>query len=728
MSVLETRRLYLTEIILTNYRTYMGHDNKIEFSPEPKKPFTIIHGVSGEGKTTLLNALYWCLYGKEREQNKILTDDTSEGIVNSQMFNNLELGESGETSVELYIFENEHPQYHILRKIITTKNTESGQLKKNDDNSALTLSNFTLETSLFFEEWVGDDKNGELKEAPEKIAENVIRREFPEVLAEYLLFDAELLDSFEKNKSDDLVKKGIEEITGLPILKKAIVHLDDFIESLDDKAGEGDANYTALSNRKKNAKKIIEENSLNIEKNNKIVDEKKARIKQIDETLIKKDEKTLTEKTLLREKTELSKKHWNEKLVFAQINQKQLIEDNLWKFMLKKTLEVAKTKFDGYEADGLIPPTIGKDAYEKIIENTPHQCVICENIIEEDSEIWSKILIKSKKTIDNASLREITLGRGHISNMIRDTNRDEMKERYQKILEVIETCRTKMQEDDSEIEKINLFISELGSTEEDISNLNSERSDIEDENKDLYKTIGGFERLRDGAQSILNDVEPKLRLARKSKEKDTLNESKMNIDITTLSLIKKAISELTEDFKNIASESTANFFLQFAPRKEDFSGVKIQKNYVVRGLDDKGNPKKVSAGQAHALGLSYLTAVRKIMKKNYFMIIDSPFHNISQKTRNGFVDLCDQIAPGTQITLLVTDGEYTATVNEKISGPPIPSIRNHLKSKDVIWREYILDVICDVCGKLSDGHKKIKDGFDHNPISKTVIRIEDGNE
>ena len=60
----------------------------------------------------------------------------------------------------------------------------------------------------------------------------------------------------------------------------------------------------------------------------------------------------------------------------------------------------------------------------------------------------------------------------------------------------------------------------------------------------------------------------------------------------------------------MTQEKTKNFFLAFAPRKEDFSDVRIQPNYVVRALDDEGNPKTVSAGQAHALGLSYLTAVR----------------------------------------------------------------------------------------------------------------------
>ena len=105
------------------------------------------------------------------------------------------------------------------------------------------------------------------------------------------------------------------------------------------------------------------------------------------------------------------------------------------------------------------------------------------------------------------------------------------------------------------------------------------------------------------------------------------------------------------------------------------------------------------------------------------MVIDSPFHNISQKTRNAFVDLVTQIAPGMQTTFFVTDGEYTATVKEKIKGPPINSIRDHLLENNTLWREYLLDVVCDECGELVEGHphQEEDENFDHKPISCTKI-------
>ena len=53
----------LETISIKNYRQY--RDVEIEFDTNPSKNFTIIKGNNGTGKTTLLNAFNWCLYGKE---------------------------------------------------------------------------------------------------------------------------------------------------------------------------------------------------------------------------------------------------------------------------------------------------------------------------------------------------------------------------------------------------------------------------------------------------------------------------------------------------------------------------------------------------------------------------------------------------------------------------------------------------------------------------------------
>ena len=713
-----TSRLFLTQLTLKNYRTYKG-ENTVEFSPDASKPFTIIHGLNAEGKTSLLNSIHWCLYGKERAKNKIQSTDEGEGIVNAQIFGNLGLGKSEETFVEIFIYKDDRPQFHIKRRIETTKMGDAGTARKNETNAAITPTNYSLEEKLEFEEWDADS-NGLVPSPSKQIAENVIQRHFPEALAEYLLFDAELLDDFQYYRSDKLVKQGIEKITGLPILEDTKKNLEKVRAKFEKEWGQGNGEYEALRERKEGAEILRDQQDESIEKAEKELGKAKIALKTVEDQLLT-DDKVVTEKQKIREDKKDEKEEWRGLKEKNTIQRKELVQENMWKFYLKDTLEKAKEKFDKAQDEGLIPPTVGKDAYDKIINSKPHNCVICQTEIEEGTKVWEDIVAKSEKAWHNASLREITLGRSSINNMLQDIQIDSLKTNFETIKKEIQRCTQKYDEADAAIIELDNFINKIDDTT--IQKLKDNESDFEETIKTLTKEIGGFEKVREVAINNIKDVGPKLEAAGKTLNKNKTDESKVKIAKMTKILLESAREGLEEDFKKIAQSKTQEFFLQFAPRAFDFSGVKIEDNYVVKGISSKdGLPAKVSAGQAHALGLSYLSAVRQIMKENYFMVIDSPFHNISQEVRTDFVDNCTKIAQDTQITLLVTDSEYTSSTKKKITGKEIKSVRDHLIENNSLYREYILDVICDICGESSYSHKKKDEGGDHDPVSRSIIK------
>ena len=53
----------LISLRVKDFRRFYG-DQEIKFSSDPKKTFTIIHAENGTGKSNLLNAINWCLYGE----------------------------------------------------------------------------------------------------------------------------------------------------------------------------------------------------------------------------------------------------------------------------------------------------------------------------------------------------------------------------------------------------------------------------------------------------------------------------------------------------------------------------------------------------------------------------------------------------------------------------------------------------------------------------------------
>ena len=89
----------IEKIRLENYRQY--RDETINFLYEDKdKRFTVIQGAMGTGKTNLLNAITWCLYGRELH---IDTKYKGLPIINTITLNQMEPGQTYEVKVELHL-------------------------------------------------------------------------------------------------------------------------------------------------------------------------------------------------------------------------------------------------------------------------------------------------------------------------------------------------------------------------------------------------------------------------------------------------------------------------------------------------------------------------------------------------------------------------------------------------------------------------------------------------
>ena len=58
-------KMKLSRIKMKNFRQFYGHQ-EITFSDDDEQNVTVVHAENGVGKTTLLNAVLWAMYGKQR--------------------------------------------------------------------------------------------------------------------------------------------------------------------------------------------------------------------------------------------------------------------------------------------------------------------------------------------------------------------------------------------------------------------------------------------------------------------------------------------------------------------------------------------------------------------------------------------------------------------------------------------------------------------------------------
>ncbi|MGW5339850.1 AAA family ATPase [Rhodococcus pyridinivorans] len=102
---------------LHNWRSFHGH-NRIDFATEADRPVTLLLGPNGSGKTALLNAFTWVLYGKFTEGF-----DYHDHLVNLEA---IAADSSAQASVEL-VFYHESDEFRIKRTTDARRQVTDGE-------------------------------------------------------------------------------------------------------------------------------------------------------------------------------------------------------------------------------------------------------------------------------------------------------------------------------------------------------------------------------------------------------------------------------------------------------------------------------------------------------------------------------------------------------------------------------------------------------------------------
>ena len=104
--------MILKSVKIQNYRVYRGPE-EFEIASGDKN-VTVIQGTNDAGKTTMLNAITWCLYGKERTHK-------DQELYKSYTFDHSEIYEEIPVIVELKMEDSDGCEVTITRTSTFTK-------------------------------------------------------------------------------------------------------------------------------------------------------------------------------------------------------------------------------------------------------------------------------------------------------------------------------------------------------------------------------------------------------------------------------------------------------------------------------------------------------------------------------------------------------------------------------------------------------------------------------
>ncbi len=215
--------MILNKLEMYNFRQYIGQQ-EIAFSTDPKKNVTVLIGVNTSGKTTIVRAFEWCLYGKNGFEDPIL--------LNNEVREKMKEGDSQETWVSV-TFTHDDVVYTIKRShkyLCTECYLENGK-------AIVNLSKKPYEdVSLVYLQ-----KDGQTKTPIDKSnIDESMNRVLPKDLSDYFFFGGERISGI-ANRTD--LSKAVRGLMRLDVLENAYTHLKTVVKGFEDEIDTaGDAN------------------------------------------------------------------------------------------------------------------------------------------------------------------------------------------------------------------------------------------------------------------------------------------------------------------------------------------------------------------------------------------------------------------------------------------------------------------------------------------------------
>ncbi|MDO9044555.1 MAG: AAA family ATPase [Methanobacteriaceae archaeon] len=636
-------------IKITNFRPYYGTQT-IHFSQDPNKNITLIQGNNGSGKTSLINAFTWCLYGEELHNDH---SEKDQNLYNRVAANEIE-DDTLNVSVEINFYdrnaEGNFVPFNVKRDQTFWRNP-SGKLVASDYGSELTITQL-----------IGEDHDITHRSYP-------IEQKIPEEMHNYFFFNGATLNGYFKSDSEQNLKKSVEEIAQINLISTVKTHVE---------------------NVEKYYKKEISSKSSNISLGaigNKISELEDLKEKVDIEYESAKKEKNIAEDNIKRLKAKLREnKHSNVKdLVKTQ----EILEENvkdlkgnisstkkehthyvLTMYPLVKMFKIFEKSMAVYEngrVKGQVPPLYRKSFLKDLIDDK--KCV-CGIDLEKNPDSMAELKKRLVKTSDVTD-KDISQPIMSIKSIFSDLKKCE--DTITKQLKSLYTDEKKLREK----------LAELKETKDKISGLNINEIDELTEALELNEgLIRKYNHEMSVIESRIDDCNNRLSKLNKEHEQISRMETavakfieKKKFCERAKSFIDNLESIMREDIHKIVETKTREQFTNIEWANNKFEDIEIDENYNISIITKGENNTRtkeapipfLSGGERIILALSFMLSLHQITGYDLPIVIDAPFEQLDTDKRHDIVKQLPETTQSKQVTLLVTNTQYTPSVQKALS-------------------------------------------------------------
>lgn len=636
----------LYKLTLNNFYRYYG-EQTIVFSTEDDKNITVLRGENGTGKTTLLNAFYWVMYGD------VIKPLTIPNMLNNRTKEELEDNSCAYSSVILE-FEDRNKYYTVIRKQRFIK--QKGFVKP--DNTLPAYISYI------------DQRTGNEVEVSEKdFFESII----PKELRGFFFFDGERINKLAQIDGKEEIRQAILDILGLTTIDNTTKDLEGIRRE-----------YT------KDLARLNSANGENLEDELESID---LEIGILEEAIGMHEENIKIYKDEL-EKVEKYLQECNSSVINEKVSRRRSLENSL-----------RKAKTDLAETRSLTSSHIAKNLKLNIISRYFNDI---ENYLEdkrEKGELPSDIkiqfiddLIERKRCICGCSLEE---GSEHYKLVMALKNvagRSELDDAYTKITSFIKQVKR----EDNFYDKLNQLVLKESNILDSMDEYTKEINDISKEiqNSDQEK-IRYNEKRRIELNNNINDRIRKIGMAQSQLRVNKSNQKRIEEKIKKISINNNVTSRISKQIKQtellISLNNEIKEYFVEATRieldkkiKEVFSKIS-RKDYripvltkdfelkIVNNLNDSLSKRSeiLSTGEGQITSLSFIGSLVEYAREktkedilsdfsggDFPLVMDSPFGNLDETHTANVAANIGLLA--SQVIIIVSDKQWRKEVEDNM--------------------------------------------------------------
>ena len=643
--------MILERLVLENFRQFKGRQ-EIVFSDIRDRNITIVHAENGFGKTTLLKALLWALYGRDGLRDDFEKPDhiLHEGLA----------------------YRAKDPNQLAATVILTFKHGEQRYIL----TRCLTLAQQRLnpkQTNLSLEVM----RDGQTYSQPRP--QQHIQAMIPDGISGFLFFNGERINYLAEEKNSAQVTEAIQQMLGLKLLRATIEDLrhqnvrgklrGELKEASSSEKRELIESLTALES---SAKELEEAHSQTLANLKAIA----AEMQTLDNKLAANREAHELQSKRIRlnqEREELAERRAE---VIRRLS--KLIAEDGYTLMTSGLVSQGKEIIARLRSEGKIPARVLNTFLQELLENGKCICDRClADGTPERAAVESLLTIAGDQDFNNA-VGALDHAIGLIEGIAVQTQ-EQLALLNRERLDLAREIRNR----DEEIEDIHQLLG--GKKDEEVRDLEEKRKTLELERDGQNSTLGRISGQIDAAKQQITSLEEQIRQLEDREEAAARAQRRVDAVEDCAKILEEILEAETQDLRPLLNHEIDSHFRKIIDR--DY-WAELTENYTLRirkritGGEDNENTMEVDAalstGQRTVTSLVFIASLVALAKRRseiptilkdlagstYPVAIDSPFGSLSI-FRRGVARYIPELAP--QVLLFVSPEQYNGQVEEALN-------------------------------------------------------------